>query len=262
MLRGLYTAASGMIAQQRRQEMLANNLANANTPGYKVDQSSLRTFPQLLLATMTQTAGLPANNELATGVYLQETIPNFLQGDLLETGRTTNVAIVESAVPDDGSLFFAVQTEAGIRYTRNGEFTLDSDGTLVTNAGQPVLDVNNNPITLADDQFQLRQDGTIVVANQALTQLNVMFVANAHDLVKEGNGLFQFAGEGDEPVSAIGLPEVTFQLHQGFIERSNVDVERAMTDMLHAYRTFEANQRVVQAYDQSLEKAVNDIGRL
>lgn len=262
MLRGLYTAASGMIAQQRRQEMITNNMANANTPGYKTDQASLRTFPEMLIANLGETANLPPNNELATGVYLQETIPNFLQGDLLETERATDIAIVQSDVPDNGSLFFAIQTEDGVRYTRNGSFSLNSESMLVTSAGEPVLDVNNNPIVLADDQFQLRRDGTIVVDDVAATQLNVMLVANAHDLVKEGNGLFRFEGEGDEPVSALGNPDVTFQLQQGFIERSNVDVEQAMTDMLHAYRTFEANQRVLQAYDQSLDKAVNDIGRL
>lgn len=255
----MYTAASGMIAQQRRQDMLTNNLANASTPGHKADQASLRTFPRMLIANLSQ-AYETSSNDLATGVYLQETIPNFFQGSLLETGNDTDVALIDGNLPENGTLMFAVQTGEGLRYTRNGNFTLDNEGRLVTRQGMPVLDVNGNQIFLQSENFQMLTDGTILDNNVQVAQLNVVFVENANNLVKEGNGLFRH--EGAAPESAVGMPEVTYQLQQGFVERSNVDLQQTMTEMLNTYRTFEANQKVLQVYDQSLDKAVNQVGRI
>ena len=259
MIRGLYTAVSGMIAQQRRQDMLTNNMANANTPGYKADQASLRTFPRMLLANLSQTYET-SSNELATGVYLQETIPNFLQGSLMETNNRTDVALIDGNRPENSTLMFVVQTEDGLRYTRNGNFAIDNEGRLVTRQGMPVLDVNGNPIFLQSENFQLLTDGAIIENNVQIAQLDVAFIADANQLVKEGNGLFRY--EGDAPASAVGNPDVDYQLQQGFIERSNVDLQQTMAEMLNTYRMFEANQKVLQAYDQSLDKAVNEVGRI
>ena len=259
MIRGLYTAASGMIAQQRRQEMLTNNMANANTPGHKADQASLRTFPRMLIANLSQ-AHESSSNELATGVYLQETIPNFLQGSLMETGKDTDVALIDGNLPENSTLMFAVQTEDGIRYTRNGNFTVDNDGRLITRQGMPVLDVNGNAIFLQSEQFRILTDGTILENDVPVTQLNVFLIDDANQLVKEGNGLFR--NDGAAAASAVGNPDVTYQLQQGFLERSNVDLQQTMTEMLNTYRTFEANQKVLQTYDETLDKAVNQVGRI
>lgn len=259
MIRGLYTAASGMIAQQRRQEMLTNNMANANTPGHKADQASLRTFPRMLIANLSQ-AYESSSNELATGVYLQETIPNFLQGSLMETGKDTDVALIDGNLPENSTLMFAVQTEDGIRYTRNGNFTVDNDGRLITRQGMPVLDVNGNAIFLQSEQFRILTDGTILENDVPVTQLNVFLIDDANQLVKEGNGLFR--NDGAAAASAVGNPDVTYQLQQGFLERSNVDLQQTMTEMLNTYRTFEANQKVLQTYDETLDKAVNQVGRI
>lgn len=260
MIRGLYTAASGMIAQQRRQDMLTNNLANANTPGYKADQASLRTFPRMLIANLSR-AYETSSNELATGVYLQETIPNFLQGNIVETGSNMDVALIDGTLPENSTIMFAVQTENGIRYTRNGNFTVDNEGRLVTRQGMPVLDVNGNQIMLQSENFQILTDGTIFENNVQVAQLNVVLLDNPNQLVKEGNGLFRYEGAA-APGTAVGNPNVTYQVQQGFLERSNVDLQRTMTEMLSAYRTFEANQKVLQTYDQSLDKAVNQVGRI
>src|SRR5690625_4001768 len=121
-----------MIAQQRQQEMVSNNITNANTPGYKADQATLRSFPELLIRQMgsrniptTNGLKLPVNRpigSLHTGVYAQESIPNFSQGDVRETGMFTDLALVDGQNPDEtGSVFFTVQNADGdIRYTRNG----------------------------------------------------------------------------------------------------------------------------------------------
>jgi flagellar basal-body rod protein FlgF len=276
-LRGFYAAASGMLSQQRRVEMLTNNIANANTPGYKTDQASLRAFPEMLLASL-QTTTLPTAKprsfrnetvigELNTGVYMQEMMPLFLQGDIKETEKSTDIALIDGNLPVDaetgikGALFFVVANGNGeIRYTRNGNFTLDADGFLTTQDGFYVLDENGERIQLTDENFKVAQDGTIFENDVPVTRIDIAFAANPNSLVKEGNGLFR-SEEGVLP-SAIGNPDVTYQLQQGFLELSNVDLGRSMTEMMAAYRAFEANQKILQAYDKSMDKAVNEIGRI
>lgn len=278
MLRGFYSAAAGMLAQQRRTEMLTNNIANANTPGYKVDQGSLRAFPEMLMQRLEGEKS-PAKNGgtllttntiggLNTGVYMQEMIPLFKQGDIRETGLATDVALVNGNLPINdqtnkpGSVFFTVQNANGdVRYTRNGNFTVDPTGYLTTNEGFHVLDDNGNRILVESDQFEVAADGRILVAGQAQTRLGIAFSDNPMNLLKEGNGLYR-TNNGTELPNATANPQVTYSLKLGHLEGSNVDVTQAMTEMMTAYRTFEANQKVLQAYDKSMDKAVNEIGRL
>lgn len=266
MLRGFYTAASGMIAQQRQQESLANNIANANTPGYKSDQATLRAFPELLIQQMgsekTPTSrgfNRPVNRTIGplnTGVYVHEMIPNYVQGDLKETGIPTDIALVNGEFPDEsGNLFFTVQGETGdIQYTRNGNFTVDGQGALVTNEGHYVLDQAGNQIQTNNMEFTVTPEGNLQVDGQNIP-LGIAYTENANDLVKEGNGLFSGEAE-DVPAN------VTFTVQQGFLEQSNVDSLQVMTEMMEAYRMFETNQRVLKSYDESMGKAVNEIGRI
>jgi flagellar basal-body rod protein FlgG len=271
MLRGFYTATAGMLAQQRRTEMLSNNIANANTPGYKSDQAALKAFPEMLLkrvesskvpAPATQTVGT-----LNTGVYLQEMIPQFTQGDLRETGLSSDVALVEELVPYNeetnakGALLFAVQTPANeLRYTRNGQFTRNENGEL-TLAGNPVLGTNGQPISVATDQFEITADGTVRVDGVEQAQIEIVFAGDTRTLMKEGNGLYR-TEDGNGLPTAVNNPEISYQLKQGYVEGSNVDVSKTYTEMMTAYRAFEANQKVLQAYDRSMDKAVNEIGRV
>ncbi|MFC4321944.1 flagellar hook-basal body protein [Litchfieldia salsa] len=270
MLRGFYTAASGMFAQQRRTEMLTNNIANANTPGFKADQSSLKAFPEMLLQRMESNSAVPSKKfttstnigSLTTGVYMQEATPQFSQGDIRETGRNADLALVNGNVPEGGSLFFTVENANGdVRYTRNGNFTLDGAGYLTTNEGYYVLNENGNRIQLENEQFSVASNGAILENGFEVNNIGITFSQNSNNLVKEGNGLFA-ATEDGEMVNANNNPDTTYAIRQGYIERSNVDVAASMTDMMTAYRAFEANQKILQAYDRSMEKAVNEIGRL
>lgn len=273
MIRGFYTAASGMIAQQRRQEMLTDNLANASTPGFKKDDASIRAFPNMLIQAMG-VDNRPFGKshlvgELTTGAYLQERTLNFLQGDLNETNNNTDIALLQGNVPVNeetgrpGALFFTVENRAGeTRYSRNGNFTITGNGFLTTSEGFYVLDNNGARINVGNEDFQMTREG--LISNEAgdeIAALNIALVSDPHQLVKEGNGLLRY--EGELPVlTAIGNENVTYQLMQGFVEQSNVDTAQTMTDMTMAFRAFEANQKVLQAYDRSMEKAVNEIGRL
>lgn len=265
MLRGFYTATQGMIAQQRRMQILTNNMANANTPGFKQDQGAMESFPEMLLKHFdTETIptkrplNLPIANQIGTinpGVFMQEISPSFVQGDLSETGNVTDLALFDP--PNAGGVsFFTVRNENGeIRYTRNGNFTIDGQGFLTTSDGLRVLDENNQPIYLGSDQFSVSKNGVVTDPDgEYIATLNLAFTTNPGALIKDGNGVFA----SDAPLQR----SVAASVKQGFIERSNVDTAKTMTEMMSAYRAFEANQKILQAYDRSMEKAVTEIGKV
>ncbi len=266
LLRGFYTAASGMIAQQRTQEALSNNIANANTPGYKADQTSLKAFPEMLMQQMggktiptSNSFNLPVQNPIGplnTGVYVQEAAPNFIQGDVRETGVSTDLALVNGTLPDEaGALLFSVQNAEGdVRYTRNGNFTVDGQGFLVTNQGYYVLDQAGNTIQTNGMEFTVTEDG-LVQTEAGESVLGISYTDDANGLAKEGNGLYN--GDADAVPA-----DATYSIQQGFLEQSNVDSLQSMTRMMESYRLFETNQRVLRAYDESMGKAVSEIGRL
>ncbi|TYR80155.1 flagellar hook-basal body protein [Priestia megaterium] len=277
MFKGFYTATAGMLSQQRRTDMLTNNMSNVNTTGFKADQSSIRAFPEMLIERLEieklSTSRSPSIGHkeeigrLNTGVYMQEIIPNFMQGDLQETTHSTDIALVEREIPlgDEGAkggLFFVVQgPDNTFRYTRNGNFTLDQAGFLTTNSGEYVLDRSRKPIQLQSENFKVDNQGNITEDNVLIAQLDIAFANNLQNIVKEGNGLYRT--NDDQPLpTALENDAIEYTLNQGFIERSNVDASQTMTELLTAYRAFEANQKVMQAYDRSMDKAVNEIGRV
>lgn len=241
MIRGIYTSASGMAAQMRAMDISANNLANVDTTGYKKDVPALAAFPELFLRRFNDTAsGLPGIRPspvpigtLGTGVWVEEVATNLKQGSLRETGRELDFAL-------QGDGFFVVDTPEGRRYTRNGSFYLDVDGQLVTAAGYRVLGRNGLP--LYHDEEDL------------IDELLVVDFFPTADLIKEGESLYRSADEG-QAVAAAGII-------QGALEQSNVDAVTAMVEMIDVLRAYEANQKVLQAQDQTLEKAVNEVGRL
>ncbi|MBK5444029.1 MULTISPECIES: flagellar hook-basal body protein [unclassified Peribacillus] len=279
MLRGFYTAASGMLTQQRRTEMLTNNMSNANTTGFKADQTSIRSFPEMLLSNIDSKT-IPTENKLSmskfsqvgslsTGVYVQETNPLFTQGTLEETQLNTDLALADENLPiNEGTgrqgavLFTVLDGDGGLRYTRNGSFTLDGQGYLTTPNGYYVLDENNERIQLDSDQFTVTENGVILEGNVQKARLGIGFSDNpSAQLMKDGEGLYKVVND-DELPSAYAGAEVSFSTKQGFLEGSNVDQSRTMTEMMSSYRSFEASQKVLQAYDKSLDKAVNEVGKL
>ncbi|AIF67888.1 flagellar hook-basal body protein [Terribacillus saccharophilus] len=272
MLKGLYTAASGMLAQQRRQEVLSNNLANANTNGYKADQGQLRAFPEMLLKSMESKQTSADNSRYVTtskeigsinsGVYVQETIPNFVQGDLRETGISTDTALVDGTYPDEnGSVFFNLQTADGEAYTRNGNFTVDEEGFLTNDQGSYVLDTTGNPIQTNNQTYTMSADGSMQFTDGRNIQLGLTYVQDANLLDKQGENVYTASDEA-QAADARATAGVTYNIVQGAVEGSNVDLQQTMADMMQAYRTFESNQKVLTAYDESLGKAVNEVGKL
>jgi len=277
-----------MIAEQRRHDTVTNNIANLNTPGYKANYSPNHAFPEMLLSAMGgENPAKGPIGKLNTGVFAEENLLGLTQGDMMETNRSQDMAIVSDIAVDgmtfdasgkyvdaNGNVtyqpqaFFAVQTPEGERrYTRNGSFQTAADGTLVNADGLPVLGANGQPIVVTGswDDVTVAADGRLLDKNTGAPlagdpQLMLTKVNNPNDLIDEGNSLFRYAGQ---PAGITTVqPGDRVEIRQGYLERSNVDASQSMVDMMSALRAYEANQKVVQFYDSSLDKAVNEVGKV
>jgi flagellar basal-body rod protein FlgF len=226
MERGLYIAASGMLSEMARQDLIANDLANAATPGYKPDRTAQRSFDDILLASSNSGKTI---GELGTGVSIAVQQTNFDPAPIKDTGEPLDFAIA-------GEGFFAVNTAEGVRYTRNGRFSADNQGNLVDQLGNQVVGRNG--------AVQVGADGTVDPA-----QLATFAVPDAR---KAGDALFTGTAQG----AGAG------QVRSGALEGSGVDAARTMVDMIASMRAFEAGQRVITTIDSTLEKAANQVGRI
>jgi flagellar basal-body rod protein FlgG len=222
--RGLYIAASGMLAEQIRQDQIANDLANASTPGYKADRTSQHTFNDLLLQNSATGATVGPQS---TAVQVDKIVTDFTAQPVKDTGEPLDFAIV-------GDGFFAVQTPQGTRYTRNGQFALDAQGRLTTAGGNPVLDANGRTITANNGTVDPRRIGVVALNNP----------------VKQGDSLVTGTPAG----AAAGT------VRSGALEASGADAARSMVDMIDSMRAFEAGQKVIQAIDETLGKAATQVG--
>jgi flagellar basal-body rod protein FlgG len=228
MERGLYIAASGMVAEQVRQDLIANDLANASTAGYKSDRATQRGFDEMLLANTATGAEIGA---LGTGVAIDRQATDWRPQATRRTDEPLDFALA-------GEGFFAVQGQNGVAYTRNGRFTASPDGMLTTATGETVLGRNGRPIRVG-------ADGTV-----AANQLQVVLLNNPR---KAGEGLVTGQPAGNAPAGIV---------RQGELEGSGADPARSMVDMIASLRAFEAGQRVIRTIDDTLGKAANEVGQL
>ena len=153
-----------------------------------------------------------------------------------------------------------MNTPEGVRYTKSSSITLNDQNQLTIN-GRALLSVTGQPITVQSENFKVNADGTVSENGQNLGQIDVRVAMDTRNLAREGNDLYRTADNQPLP-SAVNNGQMSYRLSQGVSELSNVDVTKSYTEMTTAYRAFETNQKVVQAYDKSLEKAVNEIGRV
>lgn len=251
MIQGLYAATSGMVANFQRQLIIANNLANALTPGYKQDISAASDFSNFFIVEQ----GVDGPNvsaevgSLGTGTELDDIRLDLTQGDLVETGNPLDLAI-------SGPGYFVVQTPNGVRYTRDGSFYRDALGRLVKADGALVLG-QNGPISVGDGDVLVEGDGAVVVDGELVDHLRIADFGPEMIMYKLGNNYFLPADTNAQELAPRGTV-----VNQGFLEQSNVDVTRAMVEMMAAMRSYEASQKMVQLQDQTLEQAVNDIARV
>lgn len=270
MVRGWYTGASGMNAQQKRLDAISNNLANVDTTSYKRDISVSKNFPELLLRRMEDDGvyrnpfgsadAAPIIGKVGLGVELNELFTDFQQGSYKPTGNGTDMAL-------EGKGFFAVETPYGERYTRNGNFSIGVEGYLETKEGYPVLGENGR-LFLQDMNFTVNKNGEVWVhpitdpdADPVLIdRLRVCTFENDRYISKQGSSLYK-----DTPVSGPAVPAEGPDrpvVTQGFIETSNVNVVNEMVQMIEVNRAYEANQKTIQASDTMMSKLWAEVVRI
>lgn len=242
----MYLAAAGALVQQLRLEVLANNVANISTIGYKGERSVFQIPEEREPLTFeTPIDGIQSLSPYAPPF---STVIDFSQGAIRQTGNSLDVAI-------NGSGFFSIQTPDGIQYTRQGNFTLNSEGVLITPDGHPVLG-EGGEINLEEGIVEIDLQGSVLVDGDEVGRLQVTDFTNPETLKKAGNGRFV----GSDTSVLGGRPENS-TLSQGFIETANVNPVRAMTEMIETSRAFEAYQKVIQSADEATSKSINDVGK-
>jgi flagellar basal-body rod protein FlgF len=225
LISGIYNLIDGSLTQQLRFETVANNMANINTNGFKKDIISF--------------------NEALEMNSISKT--DFMQGPVRHTGNELDVAL-------DSKGFFKIQTGNGIRYTRDGAFTLDEKGTLVTLNGESVFG-QNGPITIDGSKVTIGVDGQVQVDDESVDRLMVVDFENPQLLQKEGRSRYFYSGE-EKGISTVENVSV----QQGYLESSNVNSTEEMIKMIETYRAFESVQKAIQSIDKVTDKMVNDYG--
>lgn len=283
MIRGLYTAASGMQAQQHRLNALSNNLANVDLTGYKKDTSVHKAFPEMMIRRFNDDGvhqfpigsvdTAPIVGKLGMGVEYNESYTVFDQGAMKETSNPFDIAL-------DGDGFFTIQTNDGERYTRNGTFILGKEGYLLTKEGYPVLgeegpiQIKLNNFTI-DKKGRIFQNGALSDNPQRLVSMQendwaesemvdtlklVKFEGNGNRfLKKQGSSLWADTVEsGNAYMTDI---EERPTVLQGFLEASNVNTVSEMVNMIEVNRAYEANQKMISTQDTLLGKLINQAAK-
>jgi flagellar basal-body rod protein FlgF len=233
MIDGIELASTGLDAYANVQEVIAINLANANTVGFK---KNIISFESIL----TEIEGVETSS-LQTNFGIDHS-----KGNLTYTGNTLNMAI-------DGNGFFTLETENGIRYTRNGQFQLSNTGEIVTDTGAKVLG-QSGPIQIPNGGRQIVIDSKGIVKVNG-TQIGSLMITNFNDLtslVPIGNSMFT------APLEAINVNgDVKFKVAQGYLEGSNVSVVTEMVDMITNMRSYEASNNVIKAFSDLMERLIS-----
>lgn len=258
MLRGLYTAWSGLVNEQNRMDVMTNNLANVSTVGFKKEGSTSQSFGDVLTVKLKD-ASVGLGNVQRTGirnpgVKIGENYTDYSQGSFRETGNTFDLAL-------SGSGFFAIEFtnkagETSTMFTRAGQFTLNKEGYLVTQEGDYVLDTQNKRIqlnTLRD--ADITADGRVSQEGKVIAQIQIADFEDYDYLEKYGETYFR-------PIEGAKQINGSATVYSGYLEMSNVQTVMEMVNLISISRAYESNQKIMQTYDESLGIAVSQLGKL
>ena len=257
MVKGLYTAYTGMIQEQHRMDTLANNLANADTIGFKKEGTTSQSFDAMLIDKIkddSEYARLPRRiGSVNPGVKIGESYIDWSQGSFQVTGNSYDLAL-------GGQGFFAIEFtnkrgETSTMYTRDGNFQIDKDGYLVTQDGDYVLGKNGRIRLNVNADMVVQRDGSIYQNDQRVAQLQLTTFEDYNYLEHYGENYY-YPVEGATPRDATDI-----SVEQGYLEVSNVSTVSEMVEMISVSRQYEANQKIIQTMDTSLETATS-LGKL
>jgi flagellar basal-body rod protein FlgF len=241
---------SGARIQELRLEVLSNNMANISTVGFKEDRVfRIPSTP----SSAEEAIPFAAPGELPLGIIASlpaGTFTNYEQGNLKETGNALDIGLA-------GEGFFSVQTPNGIQYTRKGNFVLNSDEMLVTQEGYKVQGKGGREIRISGKDVVVDASGAIIVDGSEVDTLNIVDFPNKKGLLKYGDSLYSPVDPMDQ-----GIPAVKTLVQQGFIEGSNVDSIKVMTEMIDVMRGYESYMKAIQSMTETDSKSVNDLGKL
>jgi flagellar basal-body rod protein FlgF len=251
----IYMAATGALAYEKRLQLISNNLANVNTVGFKKDGGHFRAFD---LSEVSTNQTLPVNwgRSQAPAYWMQfSTYTDFSSGEMKKTDNAFDLAL-------SGNGFFCVQTPDGVQYTRRGDFTVNADEVLVTQEGWPVLgqsgEIQIKMAKPASDQreFSVSQDGFVTVDGSQVDRLRIVDFTQSHALEKAGQNYYRALKPG-----TLEELDQDFEVSQGFLELSNVDTVRMMTEMIEVLRGYESYQKMMRSIDDMNARLINDVGR-
>lgn len=271
MIRSLYTAASGMTAQQLNVDTISNNIANVNTMGYKKESTNFKSLLYANLGSPSEQASgaMPSTSQVGHGVRALANSRDFRTGTFTATDNVTDLAI-------DGDGFFAIDTGDDIAYTKDGSFrfsmiTDDDAYALVTADGHPVLSTENESIVIGSDipanEVQISQDGTVYYMDADtdtrvdVAQIQLVQFANTQGLEGIGSNLYKETANSGIPLvegEDDGVNRST--IRSGYLEASNVQVADEMVKLIVAQRAYELNSKAIQAVDTMLQQA-NELKR-
>ena len=255
MIKGLYTSALGMMTMMRKMDITADNIANANTTGFKKDRVATHSFTEELLKRLDDPGDQPYHDvpmgHISQGLFVDDIYTDFSSGGMRQTSAPLDLAI-------SGDGFFCVSHadktgQSGELYTRDGSFTLGSGGLLLTKSGDPVLGTNGM-ITVPPGNITVMEDGRIFADDAYVDKLKLTGFSDTHELRKQENNLYSATNRA---------LQVDFKgsVQAGFLESSNVNAITEMTEMINISRAYESNQRMIAIHDTILNRVANDIGR-
>ena len=257
MVRGLYTAYTGMINQQKRLDTVTNNLANASTTGFKREGLTSKSFDQMLTVKLNDLS-VPYLNEgigkMSLGVKIGENYTDYSQGSFKETGNTYDLALA-------GNGFFTIsytdkKGNTSEKYTRDGEFTMDSEGYLRTLEGDYVQGEGGNiMIPVETSEVSIRDNGDIYADGEYVDSLRIVDFEDYNNIEKFGENLYNVVDGATET-------ESTAAVKQGYLEMSNINVVKEMVEMITISRAYESNQKLIQTDDDMLDKSLNQLGQV
>lgn len=247
MSRGLFTLTSGMITQQRKIDIISNNISNVNTAGYKKEQAVTTNFGEMLISRVNQNGIHQTSDEIGDVSLIRIPLDNntiHSQGSLDETNGVFDFAVV-------GSGFFAIRDNDEIYYTRNGSFNLDEEGYLVAENNRRVQGEYGD-IYLGTDKVNCTDDGSIYIDGEIIDKIGIFDFNTYDDIEKVSEGIYSSEQQPE-------LLENTV-IKNGWIERSNVNMTEEMLEMISSQRALQTNSQAIKMYDQIMDLAVNSIG--
>lgn len=253
MLRGLYTAAAGMEAVNFSVDTLANNLANVNTVGFKGNKVNFQGFPEMLIRKIDDQGQKPIGT-IMTGSQIRQSFMDFTPGPMQQTGNPLDMAI-------NGDGFFKVQsrTDNQTYYTRAGNFTLDEQGYLVTLNGDFVQGASGNiQVKPEDGKVEVTPKGQISGKNGVIGQVEITRFTNNQSLEKVSDNLYKTTAASEEDTGASAKP---YRITQGALESSNVNPVMELVNNIQGMRLYEALQKNIHISNETLDKAVNEVGK-